>query len=694
MRIVPPKRPQMRGMPTPKMSAFAFGGGLDIVTPAMAIDAGKVIDAQNYEPDLAGGYRRIYGYERYDGRPSPSAQSYWVIACTITDTISVGNTITGLTSGATAVVLQVNGSTELIVTKYTGTFVLNESLRVSGVTKATFTTITQNGGSTPALHATYKNLAAANYRTDIQAVPGSGTVRGVWYYKGSVYAFRNNAGGTQCVMHKATSSGWTAIAFGYEIQFTGAVGEIFDGDTVSCGGYTGVVRRALLRTGTWTVGGAGTLVFDSISGTMPTTTAIQVSGVTKATSSGTSSAISLHPNGRFVFVNANFYGQSDTLRMYFADGVNYLCEFDGTRIVPIRTGISPDAPAYIAYHNNTMAIAVRASLQFSGIGEPYSWTALTGAAEVSVGNDITGIMAQLGSTGTSAMSVFTRDETWTLYGTGTDDYTLVPLAKDAGSSPYTMQNLEGQPYYMGVNGVTQLSSSANFGNFQYSTISRSIQPLIDLKKGLATASCVSRSTNQYRLFFNDGSCLAFYVIPNQGVQVMPFKYSETMYFKTVESVIDANNNERKFASGSDGYVYELDVGTSFDGANIVAYMLLAFNNFGTPRRRKRFRRTVIQLSAKTTADIRVGYEIDYGSPYVTSGRQGSFNNRVAGGGAYWDATTWDTFFWDSPLVSESRVDTPGNGENIGFVIFSDTAENEPYTLHSAIVHYSYGREER
>jgi len=43
------------------------------------------------------------------------------------------------------------------------------------------------------------------------AVTGSGKVLGVWVFGGVVYAFRNNVGGTACVMYKATSSGWTVV---------------------------------------------------------------------------------------------------------------------------------------------------------------------------------------------------------------------------------------------------------------------------------------------------------------------------------------------------------------------------------------------------------------------------------------------------------------------------------------------------
>lgn len=56
---------------TQKLSYYPLGGGLDLVTPAISVAPGRARAALNYEAD-ATGYRRIQGYERYDGRTSPT----------------------------------------------------------------------------------------------------------------------------------------------------------------------------------------------------------------------------------------------------------------------------------------------------------------------------------------------------------------------------------------------------------------------------------------------------------------------------------------------------------------------------------------------------------------------------------------------------------------------------------------------
>jgi hypothetical protein len=65
-------------------------GGLDLVTPALMVKPGQLLDCLNYEPDINGGYRRMGGIERVDGRPKPSEQSYWIAKVTLTGSVSAG----------------------------------------------------------------------------------------------------------------------------------------------------------------------------------------------------------------------------------------------------------------------------------------------------------------------------------------------------------------------------------------------------------------------------------------------------------------------------------------------------------------------------------------------------------------------------------------------------------------------------
>ncbi len=199
----------MAQFPSVSYELIRLNGGLDMVTPTLSLPPGVVRRAANFEASLNGGYTRIAGYERHDGRPNPSDAQYNLLECALTTPVVAGNTLTGATSGATGVVIAVDGD-QVAVTKEVGTYQLGETVTVGGTSVGTVTTPFGKSadGYTDSL---YRHLAANAYRVDIAAVPGSGPVRGVAYFKGVVYAWRDNAGGTALVMHESTASGWVAV---------------------------------------------------------------------------------------------------------------------------------------------------------------------------------------------------------------------------------------------------------------------------------------------------------------------------------------------------------------------------------------------------------------------------------------------------------------------------------------------------
>ncbi len=62
-----------------KVKGFKLKGGLNEITPPLALGPGELYAVSNYEPAETNGYRRIGGYERVDGRPAPSEASYWIL---------------------------------------------------------------------------------------------------------------------------------------------------------------------------------------------------------------------------------------------------------------------------------------------------------------------------------------------------------------------------------------------------------------------------------------------------------------------------------------------------------------------------------------------------------------------------------------------------------------------------------------
>ena len=104
---------------------FAFEGGVNMVDPSLSLEPGELVSADNFEIDIRGRYRRIDGYERFDGQTPPSEITFYRIPFTVgtaKDSVfdsafstafdmqipSTGDLVKGATSGAIGSILQVS----------------------------------------------------------------------------------------------------------------------------------------------------------------------------------------------------------------------------------------------------------------------------------------------------------------------------------------------------------------------------------------------------------------------------------------------------------------------------------------------------------------------------------------------------------------------------------------------------------
>lgn len=488
------------GLPAVKYDSISLSGGLDQITPTLSLAPGAAKDAMNFECSVTGGYSRIVGYERFDGRPAPSAATFSNIFFGLfANTPTIGSTLVGVTSGATGTVIGV-GSDHVAVTSVTGTFQIGETATFSGYTAGT---VKDSGIVSIKQSAQYLAAAADVQRTAISAVPGTGSVLGVAVFNGDVYAWRNNAGGTAAVMHKATAGGWSAVSLGYEVAFSNANTSVGEGDTLTQGGVTATIKRVVVESGTLLSGtNTGRLIISAPSGGNFTAAAATSTGGGSLTLSGAQTAITLLPGGRFETQQGNFTGSASTRRLYGCDGVNRAFEFDGTVFVPLRTGASPDTPKHLAIHRNHLFVSQYSSVMHSAIGDPYNWTVTAGAGEIAVGDEITGMLNQAGSQNSDAMSIYGRSNTFILYGTSASSWSLTMYNRGVGGVHYTAQNLS-QSYVLDDRGVMTLTTSLNYGNFDAATLSANIRPFILANQGKATSSSVSREKSQYRVFYNN-----------------------------------------------------------------------------------------------------------------------------------------------------------------------------------------------
>jgi hypothetical protein len=670
--------------PPVRYELIRLSGGLDQVTPTLSLPPGVARRAANFECSINGGYSRIAGYERFDGRPSPSSALYTLLTVTFSDSVANGTTLTGVSSSATGTVIATT-ETEIVLTKVTGDFIGGEALFDGIANVATVTEIT-GVEADGLLDATYRGLAADEYRGDIGAVPGSGDVRGVAFYNGTVYAWRNNSGGTALNLYKSTSSGWTQVTFGKELGFNTGTAQISEGDTVTgaTSSATGTVARVVLESGTWAGGdAAGRLILSSDSGTFQSAELLQVSASSKATCAGAATAITLSPNGRVNTVVANFGGGTANYRLYGADGVNRAFEFDGTTYVPINTGMSVDTPKHIAFHQQHLFLSFGASLQFSGLGYPYQWTPLLGAGELAMNGEITNLIPLPGDQSSGALGVYTRTDTSVLYGTSSANFALSTFNTGTGGYAYTAQNID-QAFVLDDRGIMSLGTSLNFSNFLPTSLTMNLRPFIQQRLNLAVGATVNRERGQYRVFFSDGAALYLTLVNGKVLGSMPVQFQHAL--TCVSGGEDLSGAVTSFFGSTNGYVYELDKGTSFDGDAIAANITLVYNPINAPRIRKRFRKASIETSGDAYAEIQFGYDLSYRSADIDQPSDANYSSDLRSGN--WDTLIWDQFVWDGNDISPTEIEMTGTAENLAIRLSSISAIFKEFTVNSVLLHYT------
>jgi hypothetical protein len=674
---------------TPKVQydLIRLGGGLDQVTPTLSLKPGIARRATNFECSITGGYSRIAGYERFDGHTSPSSAVYNILVCALTGTVSVGDTVTGMSSAATGKVIARSGN-DVVITRETGTFVEQEGITVSATQVGTITTAQGISGD-GLTDVTYRNLAADEYRSSISAVPGSGSVLGVGYYNGVCYAWRNAVGGATANMYKSTSSGWTQVALGKTMSFDTGSLIIPDGTTLTgqSSGATIVVTRTVLESGTWASSdAAGQLIGQTTTGTFTVGENLRVGTTTYAHVAAVATAITLAPSGRYETVVANFGGGTANYKMYGCDGKNKAFEFDGTIYVPIRTGMSVDTPEHIVFHKQHLFLSFGASLQFSSLGYPYQWDPLLGAGEIAMNGPITNLLVLPGNQSSGALGVYTRQDTSVLYGTSSANFQLSAFNTGTGAYAYTAQNLD-QSYVLDDRGIISMSTSLNFGNFVPASLTMNIRPFIQSHRDLAIGSSVNRDKGQYRIFFSDGTALYMTITNSQMLGSMPVQFAHN-----ISCCIDGEGTSGgtvQFFGSDNGFVYQMDVGTSFDGEPIPANINLVYNSTKSPRILKRYRKASVELTGDSYAEIDFGYDLGYRTTSITQTSDASYSNDLRS--SYWDEMIWDNFVWDGSDISPSEIEVTGTAENMAIRISSTSDLFAPFTVNNIIVHYTMRR---
>lgn len=133
-------------------------------------------------------------------------------------------------------------------------------------------------------------------------------------------------------------------------------------------------------------------------------------------------------------------------------------------------------------------------------------------------------------------------------------------------------------------------------------------------------------------------------------------------------------------------VYQMGLGSSFDGDEIEAYIWLPFNHSKSPEVLKSYRKATLEMTSTAYAAIRFGVEFSYGDTDIQSHM--TQTQEILGTGGYWDLSNWDEFFYDTKIVSSPSISIAGDGTNISLILYNKSDIDLGHKLDGVIIQYT------
>ena len=618
---------------------------------------------RNFEPSIEGGYRRIEGYTKFD---TDYIQPYG-------DVLVQGSGQTGTTIELANIYrAPIEGNT-FTIDGVEGTYTIAEggvSYSISG--KSVVLTLTTSLASSPADKA---SITFANT---------SDLVEGLIYFKQKALAYRGSD------LYESSGTGWTKVNvpnYGTSLVSGGSQ----TGSNVVVDGLTAVPQAG----DTFTIDGVekvytiiSTPTVTSGAATINITPALASSPADNATVTFLSTDRSA--GGKHRFARHAFTG---TPTIVGVDGTSAPFLYDGTTFTVLNDAISDVVGAtYVADYKNHIFFAKDNLLTFTALLSNNDFTPAAGAGNINITHDITGLIVYR-----EQLIVFTRSKIFRITGSSIGDFLLQPITLDIGCiEPDSIQEVGGDIMFVSVDGIRMLSATDKIGDFGLAVASRPIQSETNnfFAGNTSFSSCVVREKNQYRVFgyaesISDASAQGILgtQFADQTSQGMAWAELRGIRVYVVDSLYStADIAEVIIFANSDGYVYRMESGSSFDGANIIASFSTPFFSIIDPRLRKTLYKLATYVDPTGSVNGTATLKYDFDGPNVVQPGSVPLVNNVSSA-AFYGAAVYGSSGYGGKLVSQFDNQVQGSGFVVSVQYLFESTD-PPFSLDALVLEFA------
>ena len=381
------------------------------------------------------------------------------------------------------------------------------------------------------------------------------------------------------------------------------------------------------------------------------------------------------------------YRIGSTEKIVGVNGVSFPFIYDNTTFTRLNAVADLQAAEHVAWFKNSLFFAKGDAVYFSAPFSDTDYTAALGGGVINVGGKITGLKVFR-----EQLIVFCEQSIKRIVGNSSADYVLQPITENIGCvDGDTIQEIGGDVMFLGPDGLRLLSATDRIGDFGLDPVAKAIQNELTALIAASTSfsSVVIREKSQYRLLGYKDTVTVDAAVGILGTQMIEggIAWAELRGFKAYSSSSDYNNKrELVVFAGNTGYVYEMENGNSFDGANIKSTFHTPFFPISDPRLRKTFYKLHTYFDPQGSVDIVVSLRLDFNNKDIIQPSSYSLSN-TAGTGSFFGSGVFGVSTFGGSLQTIFETSTIGSGFAVSIQYESDST-NPPYTFDAATIEYA------
>ena len=383
-------------------------------------------------------------------------------------------------------------------------------------------------------------------------------------------------------------------------------------------------------------------------------------------------------------------------KVLMVDSTNYPAVFDDTSnsLTYITSVPELEGVDYVAVFKTTTFYAKGTNLYFTAPSAYDDLSAANGGGVINIGHEITGLAVFR-----DQLFVFSRNSIRRVSGTTIADFQVSPVTDRIGCiNGDTIQEVGGDIMYVAPDGIRLLSATDRIGDFGLDVASDIIAK--DAYKFLQSStnfsSIIIREKAQYRIFSyieseqeDTAKGLIATKFSSQGASSIAWARTQGIKVYCSDSKYTAGYRETILFANNDGYVYEMDTGSSFNGKPIQAIYESPFMALTDPLTRKTIYKATIyaEPTGSMLVNLNMKYDFDTVTTSVFQPQTQTFS--TTGSSVFFYGASdavYGVATYGGTLDKEYKLNVIGSGKTVAIRI-EDNSTNPTFSLDTALLEF-------